>query len=179
MRTTYVIAAIGCILILASGLIAGCTGTGSSPATETATVVQTTAPGTVQTMHPTATTGLPRTEPTPSTTSAPAVATLYVNSSSDGQIVTIPMGERVLVRLSENPTTGYTWNATTSKGLAIVSDTYTAPDSTLMGAPGLRDWILSPKTVDTYTFKAISLRPWEGAKLENPSFSLVIVVTKD
>jgi inhibitor of cysteine peptidase len=178
MRTTYMIAAIGCILILASGLTAGCTGSGASLATETATVYQTTAPGTVQAILPTATTGLPG-EPTPSTTSAPTVATLYVNSSSNGQIVTIPVGERVLVRLSENPTTGYTWNATTSKGLEIVSDTYTAPDSTLMGAPGHRDWILSPKTVDTYTFKAISLRPWEGAKLEDPSFSLVIIVTKD
>jgi inhibitor of cysteine peptidase len=176
MKTTYAIAAIGCILLLAAGLSAGCTDI-SAPSVP-GTAPQTTAPGTVQTLLPTATTGLSGTEPTPSTSSAPTVNTLYVNGSSNGQIVTIPVGSRVLVRLNENPTTGYTWNATPSKGLAIVSDSYIAPDGTLVGAPGHRDWILSPKTVDTYTFKAISLRPWVGAKLEDPTFSLVIIVTK-
>jgi predicted secreted protein len=172
MKTSYVIAAIGCILILAAGLAAGCTG--SSPA------AQTTVPPTpvATTADPSATGGMPGTA-TPVSTAAVTVSTLYVNGTANGQIVTIPMGSRVLVRLNENPTTGYTWNATASKGLAIISDSYTGPDSTLLGAPGHHDWILSPTTVDTYTFRAVSLRPWEGAKPEDPNFSLVIVVTKN
>jgi inhibitor of cysteine peptidase len=170
MRTSYVIAAIGCILILGAGLIAGCTGT--SPATQTPAVPLTP----VTTIADPTATG---TWPTPVSTSAAIVSTIYVNASSNGKIVTIPMGSRVLVRLSENPTTGYTWNATASKGLAIISDTYTSPDGTLIGAPGHRDFTLSPKAVDTYTFRAVSLRPWEGAKAEDPAFSLVILVTND
>jgi inhibitor of cysteine peptidase len=173
MKTTYVIAVIGCVLILAVGLITGCTST--SPAMEAVVA------------HPHAT---DITTPvfTPSTTlpagtvaspaSGTTCKTLFLNSTSNGKTVTIPVGERVLVRLNENPTTGYTWNATASRGLAIISDTYTAPDSALMGAAGYHEWLLSPKTVDTYTFKTVSLRPWDGATATDDTFSLVILVTK-
>lgn len=174
MKTAYVITVIGCVLILAAGLIAGCTST--APAAGT-TAVATHATSSITSV------------PTPVSTSlagtvTPAVSgttpTLFVNSTANGDIVTIPMGTRVLVRLKENPTTGYTWNATATKGLAIISDTYTSPaDTSLMGAPGYHEWILSPKYVDTYIFKTVSLRPWEGATATDESFSLVIQVTKD
>jgi inhibitor of cysteine peptidase len=111
--------------------------------------------------------------------SAATYRTVYVNSTANGQIVTVPMGDRVLVRLTENPTTGYTWNATVTKGLDIISDKYVAPDTTLMGAPGYHDWLLSPQTVDTYTFKAVKFRSWEGAKATDETFSTVIQVTKN
>jgi predicted secreted protein len=173
MKTAYVITVIGCILILAAGLIAGCTST--SPATENL-VTHPNPTGTIPSVPtPLTTTMVTGTSPVAGTT----IHTLYVNSTTNGEIVTIPMGTRVLVRLNENPTTGYTWNATASKGLDIISDTYTAPDTSRMGAAGYHEWILSPKTVDTYIFKTVSLRPWEGAKATDDSFSLVILVTKD
>jgi len=175
MKTAYVITVIGCVLILAAGLIAGCTST--APALET-TAVSPHAPDSITSVPTPLTTSLAGTVTSPA--SGTTYQTLYVNSTSNGDIVTIPMGTRVLVRLNENPTTGYIWNATATKGLAIISDTYTAPtDSSLMGAPGYHEWILSPKYVDTYIFKTVSLRPWEGATATDESFSLVIQVTKD
>ena len=157
MRTTYVIAAVGCIL-LAVIVIAGCTST----------------PGT------SVTAGTPAVVPTPaSMENNSSFATPVSTPVAGGGIVTVPMGERVLARLDENPTTGYSWNATASKGLTIISDTYNAPDTALMGAHGYHDWLLSPETVDTYTFKAVYLRPWEGVTATDETFSLVIQVTKD
>jgi inhibitor of cysteine peptidase len=168
MKTAYVITVIGCIFILAAGLIAGCT----TPATETA--------------HPTVTVVPTTTVPLTSSTTSPAgtgaeasVSTLFVNSTSNGQIISIPTGERVLVRLNENPTTGYIWNATPSRGLTVVSDSYVAPNTALMGAPGYHEWFLSPTTFDTYTFKAVSIRPWEGVTNTDETFSLVIQVKND
>jgi inhibitor of cysteine peptidase len=172
MKSTYIIALTGCILVLAAGLIAGCTI--SSPAAGPGI---TTAPAI---MSPT-TAAPPVTSLTGTAPPAPGetVPTLFVNGTSSGKIVTIPLGERVLVRLAENPSTGYTWNATASKGLVILKDTYTATETSLPGAPGYHEWILSPKTVDTYKFSAVSLRPWEGALPTDESFSLVLVVTKN
>jgi inhibitor of cysteine peptidase len=177
MRTTYVIAAIGCVLILAAGLMAGCTGTTGTPSENKTIATQPTiAPGSV-TAAPTAATTAGTGTGT-STGSGTLAPTLTLNSTSNNKIVTIPAGDRVMIRLAENPTTGYTWHATASKGLDIVSDTYTAPDTTLVGAGGYHDWILSPKISDTYTFKAISYRTWEGVNPADDSYNLVIQVTK-
>jgi predicted secreted protein len=180
MRTPYIIAALGCIFILAVVLIAGCTGSpGTSVATHTIVVPETTpsTPGIVpsQTTLPAS----PAVAVVAANVSGKTFRTVYVNSTANGQIVTIPVGDRVLVRLNENPTTGYTWNATAAKGLAIISDNYIAPDTTLTGAPGYHDWLLSPGTVDTYTFKAVYHRPWEAATAADKTFSMVILVTKD
>ncbi|MFA4929662.1 MAG: protease inhibitor I42 family protein [Patulibacter sp.] len=180
MKTPYVIAGIGCILILAVVLIAGCTGSSDiTVAPQTSAVPSTTS--TTADIVPLFT---PATTPAAvgSVTldgSITAVRTIYVNSTANGEIITIPMGERIVVRLNENPTTGYTWNATAAKGLDIYSDTTIAPDTALIGAPGYHEWILSPQAVDTYTFKAVYYRPWEEPKATDDSFSMVILVTKD
>jgi len=177
MRTTYVIAAVGCIL-LAVIVIAGCTGTSGTPVNASTPAVLLTAAS----MENTGSLTAPVSTPVAVESSGVSIAsyrTLYVNSTFNGGIVTVPMGERVLARLDENPTTGYSWNATASKGLTILSDTYNAPDSALMGAHGHHDWLLSPEMVDTYTFKAVYLRPWEGVTATDETFSLVIQVTKD
>jgi inhibitor of cysteine peptidase len=177
MRTTYATIVIGCVLILAAGITMGCTGAAApSPATGTPAAVPpaaVTAPG-VQSAAPLATS--PAGTATPSTPGT-SFRTLFVNNSYNGKIVTVPAGDRVLVRLDENPTTGYTWNATASKGLLIISDSYSAPDTPLLGASGYHEWILAPQTVDTYAFRAVSIRPWEGVKPTDGSFSLVIQAT--
>jgi inhibitor of cysteine peptidase len=111
------------------------------------------------------------------TSSSNSVTTIPVNSTSNGDILTIPASDRVLVTLAENPTTGYMWNATVSKGLSVVSDLYIAPNSTLIGAGGYHQWILAPDTAGTYTFKAVYIRPWEGTSSAADSFSLVIEAT--
>jgi inhibitor of cysteine peptidase len=178
MRTTYVIAAIGCVLILAAGLMAGCTGTtGAPPANETVATQPSFAPGSATVVPTPATTTITGTGT--ASGSGTLATTLTLNSTSNNKIVTIPAGDRVMVRLAENPTTGYTWHATASKGLDIVSDAFTASNTTLIGAGGYHDWILSPETVDTYTFKAISYRTWEGVNPADESYNLVIQVTKN
>ena len=180
MKTPYVIAGIGCILILAVVLIAGCTGSSGTTITPQASAVPSTTSTTVGIVPLfTPATATPAAEPVTRDGSITAVRTIYVNSTANGEIVTIPMGERIVVRLKENPTTGYTWNATAAKGLDIYSDSTIAPDTALIGVPGYHEWILSPQAVDTYTFKAIYYRPWEAPKATDDSFSMVVQVTKD
>ncbi|MFZ1128098.1 protease inhibitor I42 family protein [Methanoregula sp.] len=182
MRTPLVTGALCCVLILAAILLAGCTqNTASSPATPATTVPPETTPpasGPAETATPVSV------SPAAAMTTAPAssgnsVTTVLVNSTSNGDILTVPANERVLVSLKENPTTGYMWNATVSKGLSVIADTYYPPNSALVGAGGYREWILAPDGVGTYTFKAVYMRSWEGATATDETFSLVIVATPE
>lgn len=165
MRTPSVIAIISCILILAAGLTAGCTG----PETE------------AQQSHPATIESVPFVPPPKDSSAAlgtgATIRTVFVNSSSNGKVVIIPKGDRVLVRLNENPTAGYAWSTTVSKGLSIVFDNYFPPDTPQAGAGGYHEWILRPQTVDTYTFRAVSLRSGYTAEPPRETFSLVIQAT--
>jgi len=177
MRYTSLILVTVCLVLLAAGLTAGCI-EGTTPVSDSQTTTAVTPEG----VTPATTVSVP----TPSTTSFPtavstvagsSVTTIFVNSTANGEILTIPASDRVLVRLAENPTTGYTWNATASKGLSVLQDTYIAPETGLIGAGGYHEWILAPDTVNTYTFKAVYQRSWVGATADDETFSLVIVAT--
>jgi len=180
MKTSLVCKALCCTLVVAALLIAGCTETNSPSASTPATVVSTpmipvtTVPA--ATPVPTTSTLSAAMTTTPSATGN-SVTTIPVNSSSNGDILTIPASNRVLVTLAENPTTGYSWNASVSKGLTIVSDTYVAPNTTLIGAGGYHEWLLAPDGPGTYTFNAVYMRPWEGASSAASTFGLVIEAT--
>lgn len=182
MKGSFAFAAVCCICVLAAIMAAGCTGsTESTPATTVATAPPTTAAPVTTTAVPalSATTAVAATTAVLATPTTASVTTVFVNSTANGKIITIPYGERVLVALDENPTTGYSWSATASKGLTIVSDSYIAPDTTLVGAGGYHEWLLSPETVDTYTFKAVYMRSWEGATATDKTFGIVIQATQD
>jgi Predicted secreted protein len=172
MRKPFLILICACCMLFAAGLAAGCVGsapTGQAPA---ATPVPS-ATGT------SATTGITPVPTDAVLAAAAGTATVFVNSSADDSILVIPASSHVLVRLSENPTTGYVWNATASRKLSIIHDAYTAPAGGLVGASGTREWILAPQGVDTYTFTAVEQRPWEGAKPTDKTFTLVIVATPE
>jgi len=172
MRRSLVCGALCCTLVVATLLLTGCTQTSSPSASTpvpTAAPVATTAAAVMTTPSATMTT-----TPVPTATSVP---TIFVNSSYNGQIVTIPASNQVLVTLAENPTTGYQWNATVSKGLMVVSDSYVAPTTTLVGAGGYHQWLLAPGGPGTYTFKAVYMRSWEGPSSAANTFSLVIQAT--
>jgi inhibitor of cysteine peptidase len=170
---------VGCLVILAAGLTAGCIGA-TTPVSDSQTKTTVTpadvTPVTTASVSTPSTTSFPTAV---STVASSSVKTVFLNSTANGEILTVPADYHVVVRLNENPTTGYVWNATASKGLSIISNTYTAPDTGLIGAGGYREWILAPENVDTYTFKAISLRPWVGATADAETFSLVIVATPE
>jgi len=70
----------------------------------------------------------------------------------------------VVVNLAENPTTGYSWNATVSPGLTITKDRYVQNATTegMLGTGGTHTWTLVPETSGVFTFSAVYRRPWEN-----------------
>ena len=99
----------------------------------------------------------------------------------NGENVTVPAGSEVLVSLAENPSTGYTWNATVSPGLTVADDRY-RPNATpegMVGAGGIRTWTLVPETPGTFIFSAVYRRPWENVTGTEDRFDLTITAVAD
>lgn len=92
--------------------------------------------------------------------------------------MTVPLGEIVTITLTENPTTGYTWNATNSTGLEIISDNYTADDvpAGMVGSGGIHAWMAKAVETGNQTFSAILMRSWEPITGDEETYSLDILV---
>lgn len=117
-----------------------------------------------------------------STTQVPGKEVPMYNESFNGSTVTIAAGgETFGIRLNENPTTGYSWNATITPGLTLVSDGYEPNPETagLMGAGGTHHWILrSGNEAGKEQFSAVYMRPWENVTGSEQTFVLHVNVEK-
>ena len=135
----------------------------------------TTQPATNTTTTPTATTAVP-------TTTAPVGENnmnVY-NENANGSTAKIPLNGGCIVRLAENPSTGYSWNATVTSGLAIVNDTYEADPLSQgrVGAGGTHSWILEGTAAGEQKFSAVYMRSWENVTGSEETFVLYVLVEK-
>ncbi|SES63742.1 inhibitor of cysteine peptidase [Methanococcoides vulcani] len=92
--------------------------------------------------------------------------------------VTMEQNDLIVLKLKENPTTGYSWNLTVPEGLTLVGDDFViAPeDEDLVGAGGIHEWKLQAETEGTYEISAIYKRPWENTTGEEDTFSMTVTV---
>ena len=101
-----------------------------------------------------------------------------ITDAENGKTVDITQGTQFAVQLSENPTTGFQWNATLSPGLVLVSDTFeTRPHAEgMVGVGGTRTWIISAKDTGSQKFSAVYRRSWEPVSGSETSFTATINV---
>jgi predicted secreted protein len=131
----------------------------------------TTSPGGQATPTPTGT-------PVPTTTPTQVLEGLPIyNASYDGEAIAVSPGQRFAIVLDENPTTGYSWNATLSAGLVSIGEGYTPNPETvgLAGAGGIRYWIVEVPEPGFEQFSAVYMRPWEGVLPDDQTFTLNII----
>jgi inhibitor of cysteine peptidase len=76
-------------------------------------------------------------------------AEIGVGQSDSGSTVSAAVGDVIVVRLAENPTTGFTWKMKLSKGLDLESDKFIADDAPedMVGVGGTHQWRI--KVVET------------------------------
>jgi inhibitor of cysteine peptidase len=84
-------------------------------------------------------------------------------------------GDAVVVRLPENPTTGYRWQFDAAVGLTVSGESF-SPGSAAPGAAGERALRLVAAAPGTYLFTAALRRPWETGIPPQDTFSLSIEV---
>ncbi len=120
--------------------------------------------------------GTPTATPTPVATTPPAAEEFAFNETNNNETVTLPVGSEITISLEENPTTGYSWNVTSSAGLEYVNDTYIAPETELVGAGGVHVWQYLAAEEGTAEFSAIYKRPWEETTGNETAFSMAFVI---
>jgi inhibitor of cysteine peptidase len=150
-RHTSPVILAGLLIIMASLLItAGCTQ--QAPSTSASTQIQVLATSA-------APAGTTLQTPAP----APGNQTMITFTDSDnGATKQVATKSPFAIRLSANPTTGFSWNATASPGLAILSSDYkenSHPEG-MVGVGGVQTWVLEANDSGVSTFTAIYKQPW-------------------
>jgi inhibitor of cysteine peptidase len=120
----------------------------------------------------------PPTLPTPSGTAVP-VNHIVVTEEQNGATVNVNTAAIITVRLPENPTTGFTWNLTTTSGLQIINDTYKPTYTTgkMVGSGGTHIWDIQSVAAGEQKIKGVYMRSWEPVSGNETAFSMTVVVT--
>ena len=154
MRERGYLAPFIAVACIAAVLLAGCTG----PA----------APQPLPTPVPTAV-------PTPS---LPPAEPSSFGQANNGETHAIAPGDRIQLRLPENPTTGFQWNLSLTPGLSLINDTYIPddPSGKLVGSGGTHVWFLEAEQKGEQAVSGVYRRPWEPATVNAITFSLSLIV---
>ena len=97
-------------------------------------------------------------------------------ASDNGATKQVSIQSPFTIQLAGNPTTGYSWNATTSPGLGILSSDYkenSHPEG-MVGVGGVQTWVLETNDSGLYTFTAIYKQPWEPTTGNETVYNLTI-----
>jgi len=102
-----------------------------------------------------------------------------VAQDNNGDIIPVDLKTEIRIQLPENPTTGYSWNVTSTDGLAITSDTFIPPEKEMPGAGGMHVWTLEPNVTGIVTFNAVYVRPWESIQPDDETYIITFYVAPD
>jgi inhibitor of cysteine peptidase len=101
-----------------------------------------------------------------------------LTKADNGKTVESPIDGEIVLRLPENPSTGYRWavEAVDAKLVDVQENEY-VPLSDTVGSGGVAQWIIRAKATGTTQIRLKRWRHWEGERsvLERFEFTLRIV----
>ncbi|MFO7907867.1 MAG: protease inhibitor I42 family protein [Planctomycetota bacterium] len=106
---------------------------------------------------------------------------LRLGESDDQAEVTVVAGQKLMIRLESNPTTGFRWSVSdVDQNILRVIDQKYEPaeeDSGKLGSGGHTTFTFQAKGTGETGLELEYSRPWEGAKKRQRTFSLTVNVT--
>jgi inhibitor of cysteine peptidase len=105
-----------------------------------------------------------------------------ITENYNGKIIQITRGESFCLNLKENPSTGYSWQLSLSKGLSLVNSNYYSPvplnnaPGLIVGASGNHSWKIKALAKGDQQIKGIYRRSWEKQTGKEEIFRLNVVV---
>ncbi|MDN7023860.1 hypothetical protein FGU65_02960 [Methanoculleus sp. FWC-SCC1] len=109
---------------------------------------------------------------------APPVPNYTFTDEDNNETVVLPLNANATVRLGENPSTGYSWNVTTTRGFVIAGDAFipTTTNETIVGAGGIHEWRLIANRTGLQQFTAVYERAWENRTGSEERFQITALV---
>ena len=106
---------------------------------------------------------------------------LYLGEDNNGQSIELCQNEEIVISLSANITTGYTWavSCIDTNYLKQVSEVQYKSSSNKMGSTGEQTFRFQTIAVGQMELKLIYHRPWEKDIAPLDSFYIKITVVKD
>jgi inhibitor of cysteine peptidase len=105
------------------------------------------------------------------------MADVYVTARDNGGVVSARVGDRLVLHLAENPSTGYVWafDALDESRLETTASQWQAGGPGV-GTGGERAWTLTPRRAGTTDVALKRWRPWagEGSVIERVGFTVDI-----
>ena len=115
--------------------------------------------------------------------SAPYEASKKIITVNDnGKTIYVKQGNTFYIRLSENPSTGYSWKLNLGKGLSLLKTNYYSPKSSInsqrliVGAAGYRLWEVKAVAKGSRQLKGTYRRSWEPLTGKEQTFTLNVKV---
>lgn len=91
-----------------------------------------------------------------------AVNETILTRADSGNTVDLRVGERLLVRLEESPTTGFAWTREGGNDALVQQDSDFAPASAGVGGGGLRSFLFMAEKAGVVQLRLRLWRAWEG-----------------
>jgi predicted secreted protein len=103
--------------------------------------------------------------------------TTMLYDDDNGKTVDVSKDCEIIIELTENPTTGYTWELT-APGLTYVSDEYVPDANTegLVGAGGVHVFTYKAENTGIFNIEGIYKRSWENTSTDDTTWSATVVV---
>ncbi len=99
---------------------------------------------------------------------------LEVNNQTNGKTVVLEAGQTLVIRLPENPTTGYRWAVESGGTMRLDVDEF-FPIGTDVGAGGTRQLQWRAESSGKHHISLVLRRSWEATNMAIEHFSLTVV----
>ncbi len=103
---------------------------------------------------------------------------ITLTKADNGKTLTLKPGQTLILRLAENPTTGYRWSipSLNAQVLQLTDDRFESSSSAAIGGGGQRVLTFQAQQPGQISLSLKSKREWEDQALALESFSVMIQV---
>jgi inhibitor of cysteine peptidase len=98
-----------------------------------------------------------------------------LTEKDNGRTIEIAVGDLLIVRLNENPTTGYRWELVNTKGLEVAGDRFESKGDAI-GAAGIRVFQFRANSLGRQELQLKNWRKWESDSSVIDHFDATIFV---